>query len=445
MAGLKIDRNDSRCALCRKAEAVKTGSHLAPNFMIHGMFSFDGKGRRNREISMRDGMNSGERMIYYGSEVSPDAIDADHGGNLTDEELENNINNLVCDNLFCKECEDRFGILEMYYANYYSGWKHEEVNSKVAYLFWLSVFWRMCVGRMSIFLKGEDEFEMRRVLDENVTTLDEIEKGNGDLGGFGYVLWRVKGLQKGDSGIFGTRREQSPYMIIVNDMVVLLIARVSKFRKKFSYAGWQIDREDLNMFDCDGEVVNEISLEEFALLKRFVIDESKKYGWGPAQEQVKLKLRELDRTVGELHSVGYNEERESIRIAMVEDNMNPRPFFLRNMDKFSIAELKKYVCKQEGKEYDILNDRSLFIFQFDIDNYRSDIKRYISQGEDVSGFPYVDKLFDEKYWEGKDEYQRKQESIKEYYESLVAKGYTFDDFMNNLRSRSGIISKRSLG
>ena len=86
--GLKIDRCDSRCALCREAEADKTGSHLAPNFMIHGMFSFDGKGRRNREISMRDHLNTSERMVYYGPEVSPDAINADHGGDLTDEELE---------------------------------------------------------------------------------------------------------------------------------------------------------------------------------------------------------------------------------------------------------------------------------------------------------------------------------------------------------------------
>ena len=70
--GLKIDRCDSRCALCREAEADKTGSHLAPNFMIHGMFSFDGKGRRNREISMRDHLNTSERMVYYGPEVSPE-------------------------------------------------------------------------------------------------------------------------------------------------------------------------------------------------------------------------------------------------------------------------------------------------------------------------------------------------------------------------------------
>lgn len=264
MAGLKVDRFDSRCALCREAEADKTGSHLAPNFMIHGMFSFDGKGRRNREISMRDHLNRDERMFYYGPEVSPDS------------------------------------------------------------------------------LKGEDEFEMRRILDENVTSLEEILKGDNDLGDFGYILWRVKGLQKGDSGIFGTRREQSPYMIIVNDTVALLIADVSKYRKHFSYAGWKIDRDDLNTFDCDGEVVNEISLEDFAQLKRFVIDESKIYGWGAAQEKVKIHLRELDRTEGVLHSVGYNEEKEALRMARVEDDASPRPLFLRNSYKFHAAELKEY-------------------------------------------------------------------------------------------------------
>lgn len=320
--GLKIDRCDNRCALCREAEADKTGSHLAPNFMIHGMFSFDGKGRRNREISMRDHLNTSERMVYYGPEVSPDAINADHGGDLTDEELEENVNNLVCDHLFCNTCENRFEILETYYSTYYADWKHEEVNS-------------------------------------------------------------------------------------------------------------------INTYDCDGEVVNEISLEEFALLKRFVIDEAERYGWGPAQEEVKLNLREKDRTAGVLHSVGYNEERELLRVARMEDEAKPRPVFLRNSYRFYAAELKEYACKQEGKEYDVLKDRSLFLFQFDIDNYRNDLKRYVREGEDISGLPYVDKLFDKKYWEGKEGYQKKLEFLEETYRDLKEKGYTFEDFMNNLRSRMG--------
>lgn len=437
MAGLKVDRYDSRCALCRVADADKPGSHLAPNFMIHSMYSFDGKGPRNREISMRDGLNWGGRQIYYGRDVSPEAINADHGGDLTEEEIEENVNNLVCDNLFCKPCEDRFGILETYYSAYYTGWKQEQVNSRMAYLFWLSVFWRMCVGRMAIFLKEEDEFEMRRILHENVTTQKEIEKSSCDLGDFGYILWRVKGLQKGDSGIFGTRREQSPYMIILNDMVVLLVAEASKFRKKFEYAGWHIEKDDFNTFDCEGEVVNEISLEEFARLKRFVIDESKRFGWGAAQEKAKVHLRETDRTAGKLHSLGLNEERELLRLAKIEDDEEGSPIYLRNMYKFSAAEIKEYACIQNGVEYDILKDRNMFMFSFDIEDYKDDVKQYIRMGEDISGIPYVDKLFDKRYWEGKDGYLRKKEHIKEAYEKFVADGYTFEDFMNNLRSKSG--------
>lgn len=437
MAGLKIDRGDDMCALCRERDADKTGSHLAPNFMIHSMFSFDGKGRRNREIAMRDHLNSEERMIYYGSEVSPEAINADHGDDLTDEELEKNVNNLVCDNLFCKTCEDRFGVLETNYSDYYASWKHEEVNSRVAYLFWLSVFWRMCVGRMSIFLKVEDEFEMRRILNENITSLDEIEKGTNNLGNFGYILWRVRGLQKGDSGIFGTRKEQSPYMIIVNDMVVMLVADITKCRKKFSYADWQIDRDDLNTYDCDGEVINEISLEDFAKLKRFVIDESEANGWGPAQEKAKLYLRERDRTEGVAHSAGYNDERDILRIAQMEDALEPDRIYLRNSVRFSTAELKEYAYRKEGKEYDVLKDRSMFLFQFDIDNYKTDLKKYIRMGEDVSGLPYADKLLDEKYWRGKEGHQKKLAFLEQTYNGMVAKGYTFDDFVNNLRSRSG--------
>ncbi len=437
MPGQIIDRYDKRCALCRVIEADKTGSHLAPNFMIHDMFSYDGKGRRNREISMRDGLNWGGRQIYYGPEVSPEAINADRGHDLSDEELDKNVNNLVCDYLFCKNCEDRFGILETYYSTYYSGWKHEDVNSRVAYLFWISVFWRMSVGRMSIFLKGEDEFDMRRILDENVTTLEAIEKGTNNLGDFGYVLWRTKGLQKGDSGIFGTRTEHSPYMIIVNDMVVLLIADMSKTRRNFNYAGWQIEKECINTYATEGEIINEISLEEFARLRRFIIDETVRSGWGAAQERVKVDLRERDRTEGYLHSAGYYVETTVLREAKLEDELSGKPLALRNLHKFSIAELKEYACNLEGKGYNILNDRNLFIFQFDIDNYREDLKRYIRTGKDVSMFPYVDKLLDNKYWEGKELYLEKLEWIKQSYDDVTSKGYTFDDIMNNLRSRTG--------
>ena len=42
-----------------------------------------------------------------------------------------------------------------------------------------------------------------------------------------------------------------------------------------------------------------------------------------------------------------------------------------------------------------------------------------------------------RYWEGRESYQKKLDFIVETYNDLVAKDYTFDDFMNCLRSKSG--------
>ena len=269
MPALKIPRYDDDCALCRVAKADKTGSHLAPNFLVHGAFSFDGKGGRFREIVTRDNLNTQSRWLFYGHEVSPEAISADRGRSLTDEELEGNINVLECDNLF-----------------------------------WLSVFWRMGVGRMSIFLDGEDEFAMREILDRYITSASEICGSRADMGDFGYVLWRTKGIRKGFSGIFGTRTEHSPYMIIVNDMVVMLLSGVSR-------------------------------------LKRFVLDESLEAGWGRLSEMVKLDCRERDRSSGKLHSV--EKEADLIEAARLVDGELGRPeLVIRNLDVFFFGDVKRH-------------------------------------------------------------------------------------------------------
>ena len=224
---------------------------------------------RFREIVTRDNLNTQSRWLFYGHEVSPEAISADRGRSLTDEELEGNINVLECDNLF-----------------------------------WLSVFWRMGVGRMSIFLDGEDEFAMREILDRYITSASEICGSRADMGDFGYVLWRTKGIRKGFSGIFGTRTEHSPYMIIVNDMVVMLLSGVSR-------------------------------------LKRFVLDESLEAGWGRLSEMVKQDCRERDRSSGKLHSV--EKEAELIEAARLVDGELGRPeLVIRNLDVFFFGDVKRH-------------------------------------------------------------------------------------------------------
>ena len=433
MPALKIPRYDDNCALCRVANADKTGSHLAPNFLVHGAFSFDGKGGRFREIVTRDNLNTQSRWLYYGQEVSPEAISADRGRGLTDEELQGNINVLECDNLFCSGCEARFALLESEYAKFYRGEK-TAVNARVAYLFWISVFWRMGVGRMSIFLDGVDEFAMRGILDRHITSASEICGSSADMGDFGYVLWRTKGIRKGFSGIFGTRTEHSPYMVIVNDMVVMLLSGVSRLKGTVEYAGWEIALDSINTYRKPEVLVNEISLEEFARLKRFVLDESLEAGWGRLSEMVKLDCRERDRSSGKLHSV--EKEAELIEAAKLVDGELGRPeLIIRNLDVFFFGDVKRHWFARKGEEYDILEDENIMIFPFDIENYKSDLRRYNAAGRDISGMPMVDVFMPEKFWKGKRGYSKSQKDMEKFVGMLVAQGYTDNDIRDNLRSK----------
>lgn len=436
MSALVIPRYDSNCALCRKLEADKTGSHLVPNFLIHGTFSFDGKGPRDREIARRTHLNMNEEWNYYGSSVSPEAIRADLGRDLSDDELEKNRNLLECDYLFCSNCEKRFGVVEDAYAPFYRG-TVKVVNSRVAYLFWLSVFWRMQVGHMSIFMSGEDEFAIREILDRSLLSKDEICSSEDDLGDFGYVLWRCKDVKKGDSGIFGTRTQHSPYMIIVGELVVLLYAGISKLERNIHYAGWTIEPDSFNTYHDEDVLETEIELEDFARLKRFVIDESKK-AYGPKREEVELDIREQERSMGRLHAVPYAKER--LQQAISEDRKEGKPFYARNSYRFEMAELKMVAAQREGKEYDFLKDRSLMLFPFDVDNYKADLLEIDKLGYDISMYPMVQVFMPKRYWVKKRYYEERMKMINRSLDELYENGYTYDDIMlDNMRTNSSLL------
>ncbi len=427
MAALKIKRYDTRCALCRKEEATKTGSHIVPNFLIYPMFSFDGKGKRDREISIRECLNQKGTNIYYGPQVSPEAIEADHGAPLTDEELDKNINNLEVDYLFCPHCENRFGILETEYALFYKNESYA-IHPRVAYLFWLSVFWRMTIGRSSIFMSGDDEFEIRRILNENITTIQEIVKSEVVLGDFGYVIWRTKGLIKGDSGIFGTRTQHAPYLIIVNDLVVLLVNQVSKMKRDFPYAGWTIGLDSINTYKDEDVYVTEISNEDFARFKDFIVEESQEAGWGRNTEAVQLDIREQERTEGRLHCV--TQERQMLVLAREMDNLERKPSFrFRNARRFQIARWKEHCAEQAGLEYNLLEDRTLFLFSYQLENYVADMKKAAKAGQDVSGLPYVEKYLPQRYWIDKEDYHAQMRMYKEMTQQATSRGMTFEDII----------------
>lgn len=72
---------------------------------------------------------------FYGREV-PELRFAQGEGKteVSDEDLAKNINQLEYDNEFCSSCEDRFGILESAYSQFYNG-QQKKISPRVAYLF----------------------------------------------------------------------------------------------------------------------------------------------------------------------------------------------------------------------------------------------------------------------------------------------------------------------
>lgn len=424
--GLEFNRFDSNCALCRDKEANEVGSHMAPNFIIHGAFSFDGKGKRDHEISYLNHLFESSRQAYYGRSVSPEAIDCDLGHEMTEEEADTNVNHLVYDYIFCKECEKRFGILETEYAKFYKDGK--DVDPKVAYLFWLSVFWRMSIGYMGIGMHIDDGLNIRRILDKNVTTIADIEKSDADLGNYGYVCFKCNDIQKGDSGIFGTRYMKLPYVIILNDLIVAL---VDDSVEKHLITYKSVKRDYVNSWGDKDIYVEDISIEEFARMKRWIIDENIRNTWGPDTEKFIAEAKEHCHTEDSPDFWYENVDVLDFSRLAEKENMGAQSQ-LRNMYKFFVVELKEHTAKRAGRKYDFLKDRSLLLFQFDVKNYKDDLIAMAKKGHYVKYYPMATKLLKHRYLI--DDPDCDEDFMGFDYEALIDRilsdGFTLNDILD---------------
>lgn len=387
-----IPRNDSLCALCRIREADKTGSHMVPNLLTAVTFSFDGKTKRDREIVELYHINSPEdNAIYYGSQVAPEKITEDLGHEITDEELEKNTNLLCYDNIFCHQCENRFGVLETAYGEYYKGLKND-INPRIAYLFWLSVYWRMAIGYMGIFMDGEDEFALRDILNENIHSHNKIINSKGKLGDYGYVIFRVKdGIIKGDSGILGTRTSHCPYIILVADYVVALFNNYNKLHNKVNIFNWEIYKEDINTPDKPFDYI-EISIEEFYEFRDNIIDNGYSEGLGAEREKLARKIREFERLQGKL--LNKHEVKKLMNMARLVDSENVH-LRIRKLYRFEAAYTKMIEAQKNGISYDFLTDRQLMLNQEDINNYIVDLQNLRKHNYSIDGFPFAKEFLED--------------------------------------------------
>ena len=399
---LVVGRFDTRCCLCRNMPANKTGSHMVPNFLAHPTFSWDGKGKRFHEALNHDFLNSeGQNCQFYGREIPEWRFAQGEGkGEVTEEDLEKNINQLEFDNEFCSRCESRFGVLETAYSQFYNG-QQKKIAPRVSYLFWLSVLWRMSMGSMSIFMDMDDELSLRRLLDDNMLdSVSAIAGSNADLGNWQYAIFRAEGLCDGDKGIFGYRKECSPYVVMYNDLVMAFF-HAEPSDEELQIGPINIDRENLNDWHSPERTVK-VDRRWFMDVRDWCVETSYDF-YDPSRERALCTIREHERSEGKVSDGKL--KAEAIRVARLVDGPKRKIFRLHKMQRIFIAWLRTEESEKEGTEYSPLQDEDLFLTQTDFDKYYRDLvvlSRSSEYHDKVSSFPFYEDarraIPDEREW-----------------------------------------------
>lgn len=292
---LQIKKIDKNCELCCKNEANCTSSHLAPHFLIQKSFSFDGKKGREREIVNFSMLNELKNEISVGRGVSDEKREEVFGHPMTGEEIDANRNLLVRDYIFCNDCEDRFSKIENEYAKWYNG-KVKELSPRISFLFWMSVIWRMSVGRMSILMDIQQEIALREILNANLSKdVSEIMNSTCNLGTSGYVLSRCLDMQNYKTGILGIPISKSPYDLVINDLTVEYYFDKKEYLDDPYYQQRIKDGYVIN----DGtkpEQCSDISLEQLKGRVKYIIDVTWDNGIDPNRDHVEEIFRVIEKS-----------------------------------------------------------------------------------------------------------------------------------------------------
>lgn len=425
---LVVGRNDTRCCLCRVMPANKTGSHMVPNFLAHPTFSWDGKGKRFHEALNHDFINAQDRNCqFYGREVPDWRFALGEGKkDVTEEDIKKNVNQLEFDNEFCSHCENRFGVLEMAYSQFYNG-QQKKIHPRVAYLFWLSVLWRMSMGSMSIFMDIHEELALHKLLDDNMlNTVKEIEESDTDLADWRYAMYKADNLRDGDKGILGYRKECSPYVVMYNDLVMVFYHH-NPTDEELTIGPISVQREMLNDWHSEEKSLK-VDRRWFWDVRDW-IDESSYDFYDPAREKALISIRETERS--ENRVIDAQVKAEAIKVERLTMGPQGKMVRIRKLPRIFGVWMRKKEAEEKGVAYDPLNDEDMFLQQRDFDQYYHDLAALSRDPEhhsDIEEFPFYKEarmaISNESDWEVSQEAVRDSafmDSMKEYLVNLSPK------------------------
>ncbi|MGM9722543.1 MAG: hypothetical protein ACI3YG_00380 [Prevotella sp.] len=153
------------CKICKSKDATKTNSHLLPAFLEAIVGSYDHSYKRDRDILITK--TPYETKIHVGAIPSNENERLFNQENLSDERIKSELAKNPCamDYIFCPDCESALSVyLETPYAQQLRS--SNEVEGHIALFFWISVIWRMSIGKNFGFVLPSDiESELGKSID----------------------------------------------------------------------------------------------------------------------------------------------------------------------------------------------------------------------------------------------------------------------------------------
>ena len=139
--------NTGKCLLCKETDATKTNSHIVPSFLVANVCSYDGSGKRDKEVMFT--ITPTKTTLYTGQLPDTKIEEIINTKNLTDERIENELmqNTASKDYIFCPDCESKLSVwLETPYSTYHKSGK--AISPDVSFFFWISIIWRMSISQI---------------------------------------------------------------------------------------------------------------------------------------------------------------------------------------------------------------------------------------------------------------------------------------------------------
>lgn len=216
------------CKMCKINAADKKGSHIVPHFLLKRILNDIGEKGRDKEVAFI--LKKDVTTSHFGRAVQPEKLEEIYG-EVTEDLIENNIDQAVVDNYFCTDCEKRLGTIESEYAktlNQQTSLKSNYISEKrpfLCFLFWTSLIWRLSIQEDSGFkLKQKEENKLGRILDKYLKLkLEQIQPDSldSDLFNIGYKLLRAPNFsQKKGTWLHWSSTYERPYSFIIDEYLL---------------------------------------------------------------------------------------------------------------------------------------------------------------------------------------------------------------------------------